>query len=80
MVGFIGTSLQLQLIITAHTLNDVCLTNLYEESLTNLGLIFTTWIHESTTFYKFYAARIEVTASKGSITARYECVPSATTS
>jgi hypothetical protein len=39
MIGFIGTSLQLQPIITAHTLNsfwmpyDSCLTNLYEESL-----------------------------------------------
>jgi hypothetical protein len=43
MTGFIGTSLQLQPIITAHTLNcfwillrmncDCCLTNFYEDSL-----------------------------------------------
>jgi hypothetical protein len=38
MIGFIGTSLQLHLNITAHTLNDVCLTNLCEESLTALNL------------------------------------------
>jgi hypothetical protein len=35
--GFIGTYLQLQLIISAHTLN--CLTSLSDESFTNLGLI-----------------------------------------
>jgi hypothetical protein len=35
MIGFIGTSLQLQPIITAHTLNEICLKNLYEESLSN---------------------------------------------
>jgi hypothetical protein len=29
-------------------LNDVCLANLYEESLTNFGLISLTRIHEST--------------------------------
>jgi hypothetical protein len=37
MMEFIGTSLQLQSIITVHIdllLNDVCLTNLYEEHLT----------------------------------------------
>jgi hypothetical protein len=33
MIGFIDTSLKLQSIITVHTLNDVCLTNLSEESL-----------------------------------------------
>jgi hypothetical protein len=47
MIGFIGTSLQLQLIITAHTLNSFwillwmkynsCLMNLYEESHTALN-------------------------------------------
>jgi hypothetical protein len=31
-------------------LNDSCLTNPYEESLTNFGLIFTTRIHECTAF------------------------------
>jgi hypothetical protein len=32
MIGFVGTSLQLHSIITAHTLNDVCPTDFYEES------------------------------------------------
>jgi hypothetical protein len=40
-------------------LNDVCLTNLYEESLTSLGLISSPRIYESTAFYNFYTARIE---------------------
>jgi hypothetical protein len=39
MIGFIGTSLQLQLILTAHTLNS--LTGLLDKSLVNLGLIST---------------------------------------
>jgi hypothetical protein len=59
-------------------LNDVCLTNLFEKSLTNLGLISITRIHESTAFYIFHEARIEVTAPKGSITVLHECVVSET--
>jgi hypothetical protein len=49
MIGFIGTSLQLQLAITAHTMNS------FDFS--------TTWIYESTAFYNFNAARIEDTTS-----------------
>jgi hypothetical protein len=43
MIGFIGTSVQLQLIKNSShielLLKDVCLTNLSEESLTPLSLI-----------------------------------------
>jgi hypothetical protein len=66
MMGFTGTSSQLQSIITARhielLLNDVCLTNLYEESLTTLGLSHTTVsIHEWAAFYNCHVAGIEVT-------------------
>jgi hypothetical protein len=45
-------------------LKDVCLTNLSEESVTNLRLIFTTRIHECTAFYNCYAAGMEIAMSK----------------
>jgi hypothetical protein len=48
MIGFIGTSLQLQSIITAHTLNCFWPTNLYAVSRTTLELISLSWIHELT--------------------------------
>jgi hypothetical protein len=54
--------LQLQLIITAHTLKFYWMPYVwripYEESLTNLGLISTTQIHECTAFYNCHAAGI----------------------
>jgi hypothetical protein len=40
MIGFTGTTLQLELMITAHTLNSFLTTS--DESLTNLGLVSTT--------------------------------------
>jgi hypothetical protein len=81
MIGFIGTSLQLQAIITAHTLSDVCLTNVYEESLnnisriyhyslTNLRLISNSRIHKCTAFFNCHAAGIEVTLSNNSVLSR----------
>jgi hypothetical protein len=39
-------------------LNNVCLTNLSEESPTNLGLTWISWIHEWTPFYNCHAVRI----------------------
>jgi hypothetical protein len=45
-------------------LNDVCLANLSEESLTNLGLISIPQIHECTAVFNCLAAGIEVTTSK----------------
>jgi hypothetical protein len=61
-----GASLQLQSIITAHTLNSFW-TSLCDESVTDLRLISTiTWIHESTAFYNFHAARIEDTTLNSS--------------
>jgi hypothetical protein len=35
-------------------LNDVYFANFYDESVTNLGLISTTQIHEYTAFYNFH--------------------------
>jgi hypothetical protein len=61
-------------------LNDVCLANLSEEFLASLGLIPTPWIRESTAFYNFHVARIEITSSKVSITVLHECVISETMS
>jgi hypothetical protein len=80
MIMFTGTSLQLHLIITAHTSNSFrCrLRSIYEESLTNLGLISTPRIHECTAFYICHAALIQITDSKGSITVLHECVVSET--
>jgi hypothetical protein len=37
MIGFIGASLELQSIVTAHTLNSFCLTNLSEKSVTEIS-------------------------------------------
>jgi hypothetical protein len=53
-------------------MSDVCLTNLYEESLTNLGLISTSTsrIHECTSFYNCHAAGIEITISNSSVLSR----------
>jgi hypothetical protein len=51
MIGFIGTSLQLQLIVRVHALNAFWTTSVLRISLKNLGLISTTpWIHKSTAF------------------------------
>jgi hypothetical protein len=47
-------------------LNDVCLTNISEESHTVLGLIFSTRIHDCVAFYNCHAAGIEVTMSDNS--------------
>jgi hypothetical protein len=72
MIGFIGTSLQLQSIITAHTLNSAWTTSAWRISwrisycCLGLGLVSTTRIHEYTTFYNCHAAGIEVTMSKSS--------------
>jgi hypothetical protein len=41
MIGFIGTSLQLQLIITAHTLNSFLTLSVWRTSLKNLWLQWT---------------------------------------
>jgi hypothetical protein len=75
MIGFIGTYLQLQLTIIAHTLNSFLMS---DESLTNPELISTltlslSLIHESTAFYNCHAAIIEFTVSEGSITVFHEC-------
>jgi hypothetical protein len=55
MIGFTGTSLQLQLIITARTFKSVLTTSVWRISLKNLGLISATRIHECTAFYNFHA-------------------------
>jgi hypothetical protein len=60
MIGFIGSSLQLQSIITAHILNS------WTTSLTNLGLVSAPRIHECSAFYNCHAAGIEVTMSDSS--------------
>jgi hypothetical protein len=47
MIGFIGTSLQLQLIITAHALNSIITTSVWRISPKNLSLVSTlsnSWI------------------------------------
>jgi hypothetical protein len=65
MVQFIGTSLQLQLIVTAHTMNSYWMP--YVESITNLSLIATTTrIHERTAFYNCHATGIKVSMSNNS--------------
>jgi hypothetical protein len=68
MIGFIGTSLQLQIDYSnshIELLKDVCPTNLSLISDWSLLLLWSlsTWIHESTVFYKFRAAPIEDTMS-----------------
>jgi hypothetical protein len=82
MIEFIGTSLQFQSIVTAHTLNSFWTTSVrwmpYEESLTNIWLLWIYWVHESTAFYNRHAALIEITASTGSITVLHESVVSET--
>jgi hypothetical protein len=58
MIEFIGTSLQIQSIVTSHIellLNDVLLTNPYEKSRTDLSLVR---MHESAPFYNCHTARI----------------------
>jgi hypothetical protein len=84
MIEFIGGSLRLQSIERAHTLNSLTTS---DESLRrishcclNLGLVSTTRIHETTLFYNFHTTRIEVTASKGSISVLHECIVSETVS
>jgi hypothetical protein len=74
MIGFIGTSLQLQSIITAHTLNSSLTTSIWRISDWSL----TPRIHESTAFYNLHAVRIEITAYKGSISVLREHVISET--
>jgi hypothetical protein len=70
MIGFIGTSLQLQSIIPAHKFNSFWTTSVWRIFMKNLSLV-SDWLssttHECTDFYNFHAPRIEFTASKASI-------------
>lgn len=67
MIVITGTSLQLQLLITAHTLDSLlishCRLNLRLVSPTPSISLLSSWIHESTDFYNFHAARIQDTTS-----------------
>jgi hypothetical protein len=69
-VGFIDTSLQVHLIITAHTLNSVLTTSVWRISMRNLSLIsdwcLTPRIHECIVFYNCHADGTEVTMSNSS--------------
>jgi hypothetical protein len=80
MIGFIGTSLQLQSLTTAHTLNSFW-TSAWRISMKNLGLISVSRLnlsqlrmHESTPFYNCHVALMEINASKISITVLHESV------
>jgi hypothetical protein len=56
---------------------ELSLTNLSEESLTDLSLnLRLPWLHEWTPFYNGHAARIEITASEVSTMVLHECVVS----
>jgi hypothetical protein len=65
MVGFIGTSLQLQLVITAHTVN-FWTTSVWHVCMKNLSLLSESWIglYYYLNFYNFHVAGIEVTPPK----------------
>jgi hypothetical protein len=78
MIGFIGTSLQLQSIITANTLNSFWTTSLWRISHESPTDLYYSRIHEWTPFYICHAARIEITPSKASITVLRECFVSET--
>jgi hypothetical protein len=63
MIGFIGTSLQLQSIIRAHTLDSFLTTSVWRISMKNLSLLSDSRIHEWTPFYNCQTAGIEATMS-----------------
>jgi hypothetical protein len=85
MIGFVGTSLQVKLIITADTLNSFWTTSVLRIShcCLNRELVSTSeWLQfrNQLPFYDWHAALIGITASKGSITGLHECVASETMS
>jgi hypothetical protein len=60
VIGFIDTCLQLQLTVTAHTLNSSWMTSVWRISHESRTGLYYSRIHECTAFYNCHATGIEV--------------------